>query len=145
MLQLLSLKHFGPPLPKWMKKLCEFSMRTQRNTWKSWHEEEIWQRSFHVPVWPQENAMLFVVSIFKVISIHSRLELPLFLNYRKCVLSLLDCPNIISETTRHIQGLNTSIFYPQAHGLCLSLHKNLLILLVRPTGYCIRTAKYLLE
>lgn len=71
MLQLLSLKHFGSPLPNWRKKWCEFSMRTQRNTWKPWHREEIWQRSFHVPVRPRENDVLYVVSIFKVISMHS--------------------------------------------------------------------------
>lgn len=53
-----------------MLVLCE----TQRNTWKPWQGDEIWQRSFRVPVHPQENDVLFIVPVVKVISIDYRLD-----------------------------------------------------------------------
>lgn len=95
MLQLLSLKHSGSPLPNWRKKWCVLSMRTQRNTWTPWHEEEIWQRSFRGPVRPQEKDVLWVVSIFKAISIRSSWSGHCFLHCRKCVLSHQTTPILV--------------------------------------------------
>lgn len=69
-------------------------MRTQRNTWKSWQGDELWQRSFRVPAHPQENDVLFIVPVVKVISIDSRMEWALFLNWRKSVLTPQDSLNV---------------------------------------------------
>lgn len=49
-------------------------MKTQRNTWKPWQGDEIWQRSFRVPVHPQENDVWLIVCVVKVILIDYRLE-----------------------------------------------------------------------
>lgn len=45
-----------------MLVLCE----TQRNTWKPWQGDEIWQRSFCALVHPQENDVLFIVLLSRL-------------------------------------------------------------------------------